>query len=460
MNFDFVVRSRRVLTPQGMRDAGVAIDGEKIAGILHPDQIPSGSPQLDAGNSVVMPGLVDSHAHINEPGRTEWEGFETATRAAAAGGITTLVDMPLNSIPVTTSVEALEVKMCAAAGRIWVDCGFWGGLVPGNAKSLQPLLEAGVAGIKAFLVHSGIDDFPKVAEKELRQAMPVLTRSGLPLLVHAEIDLSQSSQAPPRGDPRSYATYLASRPPEMEVEAVRQMIGLCRELRTPVHVVHLSSARVLNDAIRARSEGLPLTLETCPHYLILAAEDVPQGKTEFKCAPPIREKENRDLLWKALDEGHIDLVVSDHSPCLPALKLPEVGNFLTAWGGISSLQFGLPMVWTHARKRGFSIAQLSKWMCAAPAHLAGLTGRKGAIAAGHDADLVIWNPEKGFTLEAQMIHHRHPVTPYLGHSLQGVVKMTFLRGRKIYEEGNFLGPPSGRAVLRTRESSTAGHIGG
>lgn len=449
MSFDWVVRSRRVLTPQGMRDAGVAIEGEKIAAILEADQIPPGSPQLDAGNWVVMPGLVDTHAHINEPGRTEWEGFETATRAAAAGGITTLVDMPLNSVPVTTSVEALEAKLRAAAGRIWVDCGFWGGLVPGNAQSLQPLLEAGVAGIKAFLVHSGIDDFPRVAEKELRQAMPALARSGLPLLVHAEVDLPGSAHAPTRDDPRSYATYLASRPPEMEVEAVRQMIGLCRELGTPVHVVHLSSARVLNDAIRARSEGLPLSLETCPHYLILAAEDVPQGKTEFKCAPPIRERENRELLWKALGEGHIDLVVSDHSPCPPALKLPEVGNFLTAWGGISSLQFGLPMVWTHARKRGFSIAQLSKWMSAAPARLAGLTG-KGGIAPGGDADLVIWDPDEGFTLEAQMIHHRHPVTPYLRHSFQGVVKATFLRGQKIYEGGRFLGTPSGRAVLRKR----------
>ncbi len=361
--------------------------------------------------------------------------------------------MPLNSVPVTTSVEALEAKLRAAAGRIWIDCGFWGGLVPGNAQTLQPLLEAGVAGIKAFLVHSGIDDFPRVGEKELRQAMPALTRSGLPLLVHAEIDLPGSAQAPTRDDPRSYATYLASRPPEMEVEAVRQMIGLCRELGTAVHVVHLSSARVLGDAIRARSEGLPLSLETCPHYLILAAEDVPQGKTEFKCAPPIRERENRELLWKALDEGHIDLVVSDHSPCPPALKLPEVGNFLTAWGGISSLQFGLPMVWTHARKRGFSIGQLSKWMSAAPARLAGLTGRKGAIAAGCDADLVIWDPDEGFTLEAQMIHHRHPVTPYLGHSLQGVVKVTFLRGQKIFEDGKFLGTPSGRAVLRKRTIS-------
>lgn len=451
MSFDWVVRSRRVLTPQGIRNAGVAIDGEKIAGIFDADQIPPGSPQLDAGNWVVMPGLVDTHAHINEPGRTEWEGFETATRAAAAGGITTLVDMPLNSIPVTTSVEALEAKLRAAAGRIWVDCGFWGGLVPGNAQSLQPLLEAGVAGIKAFLVHSGIDDFPRVAEKELRQAMPALTRSSLPLLVHAEIDLPGSSRAPTGDDPRSYATYLASRPPEMEVEAVRQMIGLCRELGTPVHVVHLSSARVLTDAIRARGEGLPLSLETCPHYLILAAEDVPQGKTEFKCAPPIRERENRELLWKALDEGHIDLVVSDHSPCPPALKFPEVGNFLTAWGGISSLQFGLPMVWTHARKRGFSIAQLSKWMSAAPARLAGLTGRKGAIAAGCDADLVIWDPDEGFTLGAEMIHHRHSVTPYLGHSLQGVVKVTLLRGQKIYEGGRFLGTPSGRAVLRKGE---------
>jgi allantoinase len=446
---EWILRSRRVVTPQGNVDAGVAIRGEKIASVIAPDQIPPGCPVVDVGTSVVSPGLIDTHVHVNEPGRTDWEGFETATRAAAAGGITTIVDMPLNSHPVTTSAAALETKIHAATGKLWVDCGFWGGLVPSNAESLGSLLDAGVAGVKAFLIHSGIDDFPMSTEADLRRGMPILARRRLPLLVHAEIDLPENARGP-AGEPRRYATYLESRPPQMEIEAVERMVRLCRELRCPVHVVHLSAAGALDATSRARSEGLAFSVETCPHYLTLSAEEIPEGRTEFKCAPPIREKSNQEKLWEGLADGRIDSVVSDHSPCLPALKLPEAGDFLKAWGGVSSLQFALSLVWTAARKRGFKLEQLSRWMSAAPARLAGFEGCKGSIAPGHDADLVVWNPEAQFTLSPEMIHHRHSVTPYLGSSLQGEVQMTFLRGRMIYDRGELLGAPTGRPLLRGR----------
>jgi allantoinase len=446
MSVDWILRSRRVVTPRGTIDAGLAIEAGKIASVLAPDRIPPSRSLVDVGAAVVAPGLVDTHVHVNEPGRTEWEGFETATRAAAAGGITTIVDMPLNSRPVTTTAAALEAKMHAATGRLWVDCGFWGGLIPSNAESLDTLIDAGVAGLKAFLIHSGIDDFPMATEKDLRRGMPILGRSQLPLLVHAEV--ATSGAASSIGDPRRYATYLASRPPSMEVEAVHRMVRLCRELACPVHVVHLSSAEALEPASQARREGLPFSLETCPHYLILAAEEVPDGRTEFKCAPPIREKSNQERLWQALANGTIDSVVSDHSPCAPELKLPQAGDFVKAWGGVSSLQFGLPLIWTEARRRGFRFEHLSSWMSAAPAKLAGFEKRKGMIAPGYDADLVVWNPEAEFTLAPEMIHHRHSVTPYLGRSLQGVVEMTFVRGRKVYERGTFFGPPFGQPLLR------------
>ncbi len=448
MSAEWVLRSRRVVTARGTIDAGLVIEGERFSRVLTRDQIPAGCSLVDVGNAVVSPGLVDTHVHVNEPGRTEWEGFETATRAAAAGGITTIVDMPLNSHPVTTTANALQTKMQAAKGRLWADCCFWGGLVPANSDSLDALIDAGVAGVKAFMIHSGIDDFPMATEEDLRRGMPILAERQLPLLVHAEIARGDADGS--TGDPRRYATYLASRPPEMEVEAVRRMVRLCRELRCPVHIVHLSAADALEHASRARSEGLPFSLETCPHYLILTAEEIPDGRTEFKCAPPIRDNSNRERLWQALADGTIDAIVSDHSPCSPALKLPESGDFVNAWGGVSSLQFTLPLIWTHARRRGFGLEHLSRWMSAAPAKLAGLAKRKGMIAPGYDADLVVWNPEAEFTLSREMIRHRHSVTPYLGCSLQGVVEMTFLRGRKVYERGAFLGSPSGQIVLRSR----------
>nr|WP_275939323.1 allantoinase AllB [Polyangium spumosum] len=438
------MKSRRVVLPDGVREAAIAIRGERIAAVLDASAVPPGARTIDVGDRVIMPGLVDTHAHINEPGRTEWEGFETATRACAAGGITTVVDMPLNSIPVTTTRAALDEKRHASAGRTWVDHGFWGGVVPGNERELEPLVEAGALGFKAFLVHSGIDDFPMAAEDDLRRAMPILARLSVPLLVHAELE---DDTPAPAGDPRSYATYLASRPAAWEERAVRRMIDLCRTYGGPVHVVHLSAAGALEDAGRARAEGLPFSIETCPHYLLLAAEEVPEGHTEYKCAPPIRERDNRERLWSALVSGAIDLVVSDHSPCTPRLKLPEEGDFLRAWGGIASLQLGLSLVWTEAEKRGATLSDLARWMCEAPARLAGLSHKKGRIAPGLDADLVVWDPEATFVVEPSILRHRHPVTPYLGRTLRGEVKRTILRGQTVYEDGVVRDEPLGVPLL-------------
>ncbi len=459
--FDLVLTGRRVVLPDGVREAAIAIAGGRIAAVLDPAAIPPGVRTIDAGDRVIMPGLVDTHAHINEPGRTEWEGFETATRACAAGGITTVVDMPLNSIPVTTSRAALEEKRRAAAGRTWVDHGFWGGVVPGNERELEPLVEAGALGFKAFLVHSGIDDFPQATDDDLHLAMPILARLGVPLLVHAELEGDVPED---HGDPRRYATYLASRPPSWEERAVRRMVELCRTYGGPVHVVHLSAAGALDDARSARAEGLPFSVETCPHYLLLAAEEVPDGHTEYKCAPPIRERENRERLWKALVSGAIDLVVSDHSPCTPRLKLlpddggyartsratppnPHDGDFVRAWGGIASLQLGLSLVWTEASRRGATLSDLARWMCEAPARLAGLGHKKGRIAPGFDADLVVWDPDATFVVEPSILRHRHPVTPYLGRTLRGEVKRTILRGQTVYEDGALGEVPLGVPLL-------------
>jgi len=445
VNTDLALRSRRIVTPDGIRDGAVLIQGGRITDVVSREDIPKDWPVEDVGDSVLMPGLVDSHVHINEPGRTEWEGFETATRAAAAGGITTLVDMPLNSSPVTTTVEAFEQKLAAARGKLWVDCGFYAGLIPGNTAHLEPLIDTGVLGVKAFLVHSGIDDFPNATEADLRAGMPILARSGVPLLVHAECDLGTS---PDLTDPRSYAAYVASRPKAWENEAIRLMVDLCNEYGCRTHIVHLSSGEAVSILRAARQDGLPLTVETCPHYLFFAAEDIPDGDTRFKCAPPIRERENCERLWQALREGVIDFVVSDHSPSLPSLKRLDEGDFQQAWGGIASLQLGLPIVWTAARGRGGSVSDVAEWMCRGPAHFLRLDHRKGTIESGKDADLVVWNPEEAFTVAPSMIQHRHHLTPYEGQTLHGVVERTFLRGVKVFESGQFLGSPVGRVVLR------------
>jgi allantoinase len=430
--------------PEGERAAAVLVRGEKIAGVVPLDEIPSRFPFENIGDRVLIPGLVDTHVHINEPGRTDWEGFATATRAAAAGGVTTLVDMPLNSSPVTTTPLALIQKLDACKGKLWVDCGFYGGVVPGNADQMEPLAMAGVLGFKAFLCHSGIDEFPNATEADLRAAMPHIARARLPLLVHAELIGAGSPGDTLASNPRSYAAWLTSRPRHWEHDAIRLVIGLSKKFGCPIHIVHLASADALPMIAQARDAGVRLTVETCPHYLYFAAEEIPDGDPRFKCAPPIRERENRERLRDALRTGLIDTIGSDHSPAPPALKHLDTGNLQNAWGGIASLQLTLPIVWTLTRQwPGIGLANLVKWLSSRPARLVGLESRKGAIAAGHDADLVVFDPEAEFTVTGATLHHRHKVTPYEGQTLRGRVDKTYLRGRKVFEAGRFEGSPTG-----------------
>jgi allantoinase len=448
---DLVLTGSRVVTPHGVRPAAIAVDGGRIRSVEPPGRAPRAARRLDAGDAVVMPGLVDAHVHVNEPGRTEWEGFVSAGAAAAAGGITLLADMPLNATPVTTTPAAFAAKARSASERCAVDYAFWGGVVPGNDGELEPLLAAGVPGFKCFLVPSGIDEFPAVGEPDLRRALPILARRGVPLLAHAELPgpIDAAARRLPGGDPRSYARYLASRPDEAELEAIELLIRLCREFRAPVHVVHLAAPRAMDRLRAARREGLPLTVETCPHYLTFAAEEIPDGATVFKCAPPIRRAEDREGLWQGLRDGTIDLVASDHSPCPPAMKRLEDGDFAAAWGGIASLELLLPAVWTAARARAHDLTDLARWLCEGPARLLGLSGSKGRIAAGYDADLVIWRPEEAFTVRAAALHHRHPQTPYDGRHLVGVVRQTFLRGVLVFDRDQGLpAAASGRLVRR------------
>ena len=449
---DLVIRGRRVITENAVGPASVHISLGRIIAIAGFDEVPSDSEIVEADeDSIVMPGLVDTHVHVNEPGRTDWEGFETATRAAAAGGVTTIVDMPLNSIPSTTTFDALKSKLESTRGQLHVDVGFWGGVVPGNTSELANLWNAGVVGFKCFLVHSGVDEFPNVSECDLRGAMPELARLGATLIVHAELPgLIEAGCGPSSTDnagSRSYETFLRSRPREAENEAVELMIRLSRETGCTVHIVHHSSADALVMLRQAKMSDARITAETCPHYLHFAAEDIPAGATEFKCCPPIRERENREQLWEALRGGIIDMVVSDHSPCPPEMKLPEQGDFMKAWGGISSLQLRLAVIWTEAMARGFMINQLAEWLCAAPARLVSLEERKGTIAIGRDADIVIWNPMKAFRVEPGMIHHRHKLTPYAGLRLHGVVEKTFLRGQIVYDGAEF-SDAKGELLLR------------
>jgi allantoinase len=452
---NLVIRSKRVLLPESIAPASIHISNGVITSIESFETVPRGCELIETSDeSLVMAGLVDTHVHINEPGRTEWEGFSSATRAAAAGGVTTLIDMPLNSIPPTTTLAGFKAKLAAARGQCYVDVGFWGGVVPGNSGELAALLAAGVVGFKCFLIHSGVDEFPNVTEDDLRESLPELTRLGALLIVHAEVPGPISRTGIPAcPSPTKYATFLASRPRAAEDEAVALMIKLCREFGTRVHIVHHSSADSLPMLREAKIAGLPITAETCPHYLTFAAEEISDGATEFKCCPPIREHENREQLWSALGSGTIDMIVSDHSPCPPEMKLRERGDFLCAWGGISSLQLRLPVVWTEASRRGHSLEDVGRWLCSAPAKLVGLEGRKGLIGIGHDADLVIWNPAKRFRVAGDALHHRHKLTPYQGRVLDGVVEKTFLRGWKIYDGDEFIVEPRGlllgvRAVAR------------
>lgn len=440
---DLIIRGRRVVLPNTIAPRSLHIRDGKIVSVADYESV-ADCELIDVGDeSVIMPGLVDTHVHINSPGRTEWEGFQTATRAAAAGGVTTLIDMPLNSIPPTTTFAGFETKLEVARSSCFVDVGFWGGVVPGNTQELAPMFEAGVVGFKCFLVPSGVDEFPHVTENDLREAMPELTRLGAMLIVHAEL-LCGPTDA---NSDFAYDTFLASRPKSAENDAVALMIRLSREFDTRVHIVHLSSAEAVPLLREAQVEGIKITAETCPHYLHLAAEDIPQGATEFKCCPPIRERENREALWDGLAEGTIDMIVSDHSPCPGNMKLREKGDFMNAWGGIASLQLRLPIVWTEARRRGFTLHDVCKWLCANTAKQVSLETRKGAIAAGFDADVVIWNPEEEIVVDADALHHRHKITPYAGEVLNGVVHTTVLRGKRVYDGGHFE-EPQGHMLLR------------
>jgi allantoinase len=458
---DLIVRGRRVVTPEGVRPATIHVRGGRIDRVGAYDEVPKGAHVIDGGTSVVMPGIVDTHVHVNEPGRTEWEGFVTATRAAAAGGVTTIIDMPLNSIPATTSRAALLEKIVESEGKSHVDIGFWGGIVPANARSgeeIAGMLSIGALGFKAFLVPSGVDEFPCLNEADLRAAMVELARRGAVLLVHAELPgpIEAAVGAWDDAGPvelRDYSRWLRSRPVEAEVEAVEMVIRLARETKCRVHIVHLSAPAALPALRAARAEGLPITVETCPHYLTFCAEEIPDGAVAFKCAPPIRSRADREGLWDALKAREIDLIASDHSPCPPEMKGLEAGDFRAAWGGISSLQVTLPAVWTAARERGLSVTDLAAWMCAAPARLAGISDRKGSIAPGRDADLVIWEPEVRWTIHPAALQHRHKVTPYAGRTPFGVIRFTLLRGETIYDDGALLDRPIGRPLLNREQMS-------
>jgi allantoinase len=447
MKTDLIIRARNVALPDALAPATIHIKDSRIIGVDSYDSVSRDADVVEVGDSsVVMPGLVDTHVHVNEPGRTQWEGFRTATHAAAAGGTTTLIDMPLNSIPATTTLAGLNAKLEAAKNKCYIDVGFWGGVVPGNTDELEPMYRAGVVGFKCFLVPSGVDEFQHVTEDDLRKAMPELSRLDALLIVHAELaPVTEISQS---GDPGHYETFLSSRPAEHENAAIALMIRLSREFGTRVHIVHLSSAEALPMLREARAAGVKISAETCPHYLYFAAEDIAPGSTEFKCCPPIRERANQELLWRGLIEGTIETIVSDHSPCPGTMKLPERGDFMQAWGGISSLQLRLPIIWTAARRRGLSLLDLMKWLCYEPARLVNLEHRKGSITEGRDADLVIWNPEAQFTVNSGLLHHRHKVSPYNGEVLSGLVQKTFLRGEKIYDGGEFCSEAQGKFLMR------------
>ena len=450
------IRSERVVLPQGLRPATIVVHDGRIAAVEEYGERLAGAREMDVGAQVVIPGLVDTHVHINDPGRAEWEGFEHATRAAAAGGVTTLIDMPLNSVPSTTSVAGLEKKREAADGRCYVDVGFWGGVVPGNALDLAPLAAAGVFGFKCFLAPSGVEEFGHVSEADLREALPLVAALHLPLLAHAELPaLLEDPLTPADGiarDPRRYSTWLNSRPDASEGAAVEMLARLAAEFGARIHIVHLATADALPVIRSARAAGAALSVETCPHYLTFAAEDIVDGATAFKCAPPIRSRDNRERLWTALTAGEIDLIATDHSPAPPGLKHLDDGDFVRAWGGIASLQLGLSIVWTGAAERGIPVERVVAWLAERPARLAGLA-TKGAIAVGRDADLIVWDPEKETIVDARSLQHRHPITPYDGRRLRGGVVTTILRGRTVFDRGEFVSSPVGVTLRRSVSSA-------
>lgn len=432
-SYDLVLRAPRLITPDGERAGSVAVRDGRIAAVLALDAEVDADRVVALGaGEVLLPGAVDSHVHVNDPGRAEWEGFATVTAAAAAGGITTLVDMPLNSLPPTTTAEALAVKRAAAEGRVRIDVGFWGGAVHGSLGTLRELHDAGVFGFKCFLLHSGVDEFPPLDAAELDEAVRSAAELDALLIVHAEDSEAIAESPAPHGE--RYRDFLASRPRGAENVAIAQLVELARKYDARVHVLHLASSDALPMLASARADGVRITAETCPHYLSFAAEEVPDGATEFKACPPVREADNREQLWRGLAEGVIDCVVSDHSPCTPELKRFDTGDFGLAWGGVSSLQLGLSAVWTQARVRGHSLSDVVRWMARAPADLVGLH-RKGAIEAGRDADLCVFAPDEAFVVDAAALEHRNPVTPYHGRPLAGVVRSTWLRGVQIAGPG-------------------------
>lgn len=444
----FALKSKKVLLPGGLQPGIVLVAGAVIEAVTDYNTRTDCCIH-DVGEKIIMPGVIDPHVHINEPGRTDWEGFETATKAAIAGGLTTIVDMPLNSSPVTTSALAFDQKIAAAKKSLHTNCGFWGGIVPANSHEIEPLIAKGVLGFKAFLTHSGIDDFPNVTEKDLRIAMPVIAKYGLPLLVHCELESEKGFKLSydKSSNATSYRNYLASRPERWEDDAIALMIRLCGEFNCRVHIVHLSSADSIQQISEAKQRGLPISAETGQHYLFFNAEDIGDAQTQFKCAPPIRGKENNDRLWGALQSGVIDFVATDHSPAPPDLKQLQSGDFMKAWGGISSLQFALPALWTAARRKGISIEHLATWLCENPAKLIGREKSKGKITPGFDADLIVWDPDASFRVSESLIHHRHKITPYLGEDLYGIVEETYIAGKIVFSSGEFTALNCGNLIL-------------
>jgi allantoinase len=447
-----VIRARRAVVGDQERSCAVLIHDGRITAI---DDYDSPSPRaarevILADDEVLLPGLIDTHVHVNEPGRTEWEGFASATRAAAAGGVTTLVDMPLNSIPSTTDVAALAVKRQVAAGKVTVDTGFWGGAVPENLNDLEQLWDAGVFGFKCFLAHSGLDEYPPLDRQQMVEAMRTIAGFGGLLIVHAEDGPTLAEQAPPTG--RRYDDFLHSRPSVAESRAITQVIEGVRETGCRVHILHLSDAGSLPLLAAAKADGLPITAETCPHYLSLFSEEILDGSTHFKCCPPIREARNRESLWRALADSTLDCIVSDHSPCIPELKKFTSGDFGEAWGGISSLQLGLPIVWSEARKRGHTLVDVCRWMSGSTAALVGLDHR-GSLAVGNNADLCVFAPDDAFVVLPERLHHRNAVTPYAERALAGVVRQTWLAGEPLTVTLAPIDDPAPRGALLTRKDN-------
>ncbi len=445
----FALKSKNVIVAGEMKPATIEVKGELIFAI-HPYEQALSCEIKDFNEQVIMPGLVDSHVHINEPGRTEWEGFNTATQAAAAGGITALVDMPLNCIPVTTTKAAFQEKLDSVDDKLWVDCGFWGGVIPQNIDDLDELLNAGVLGVKSFLIDSGIAEFPPVEAKDMRAAMPILAKHDVPYLIHAELDCGSFHDVEIT---KEYNSFLASRPKSWENDAISLMVDMARESKAKgdnckVHIVHLSSDEALETIANAKNEGLRFTAETCPHYLTIASETIPDGKTLFKCCPPIRENKNREHLWQAIADGRLDFIVSDHSPCTPELKHIDTGDIEKAWGGISALQFGLPLIWTEAKDRGIDLIEIARLMSNETAKFAGLDGIKGQIAVGLHADFLVFDPNYSYTITNDMIKHRHNITPYAGRTVTGQVQHTFVRGHHVYQQDQFINSPVGKPLLK------------